>query len=372
MKKHLLTILLFLFVNGIYAEAVNSKAYQKRVELLGYLREIETIVKNYPGKPDDPKATPPQGQDKPDGGRLDRYKKIKRGFQEGLADYYEGNYMNSYRRFLEAQADTEQLLEELSEEFIEGTSEMLKEAVFKKDSKDYDNAAVDKELVDISVEYGKGSKNNREFAEDREAPYSNREYNPKDYHYTLNKYAIEQNTEYGYKALGQAKKARIEALNVERNLEKHQKIQPTHRKVRIEKYFAVIEKCRDARANAINIFMLKYPYDNYYLIEGQPKDKPVVLENTTMEFRLNPRAVLKNLNPVFDRRIPEKYRRDAVDLMGKVYEEEVDVNVKLKYDDKDYLNRNIIRIYNENTKLEVKETGATAAPAAPATAPAKK
>ena len=35
---------------------------------------------------------------------------------------------------------------------------------------------VDRELADISIEYGRGSKNVNEFREDREAPYISRQY----------------------------------------------------------------------------------------------------------------------------------------------------------------------------------------------------
>ncbi len=75
-------------------------------------------------------------------------------------------------------------------------------------------------------------------------------------------------------------------------------MQPSHRKYRIDNYFAAINLARDSKANAINIYKLKYPYDNYYLqnsaakteatkdengavVEGQP----VKVDGTTYDFQ---------------------------------------------------------------------------------------
>lgn len=373
MKKIIISLTLIFGFHSLFAEPIMSKASQKRVELLGYLRTLETIVKNYRGNDKEGKpalfnADPISGKQ---GERVRRYGEIKKLFQEGLTDYFEGDFSNSYRRFLEAQVDTEQLLEEISQFYIEGTADILKAAVFK-DPQEYHDPAfeakegskkvgdslkdVDKELVDISIEYGRGSKNVNEFREDREAPYVSRQYNAKEFHFATNKYAIEQNTEAGYQALSQAKKARIDALKIERNLERHQKLQPVHRKYRIEKYLAVIARCRDAREAAVNIFKLKYPYNNYYLqkddkttlgkviLYDESKKEDVTLANgKSMNYRLNPHVLPKNINPVYDRRIPEKYRRDAVDLTGKVYEEEVEENIELKFTDMNHVNSDLRR-----------------------------
>lgn len=381
MKKIIISLTLIFGFSSLFAEPIMSKAYQKRVELLGYLRILEPIVKNYRGNDKDGKPALLKAEAGKEGERVRRYNEIKKLFQEGLTDYFEGDYSNSYRRFLEAQVDTEQLLEEISEFYIEGTAEILKAAVFVKDAKEYEDSSfdtkegnkkvgdslkdVDRELVDISVEYGRGSKNVGEFRENREAPYVARQYDAKEYHFATNKYAIEQNTEAGYKALGQAKKARIEALKIERNLERHQKLQPVHRKFRIEKYLDVIARCRDGREAAINLFKLKYPYDNYYLQKddkttlgkiatNDSKGEEVVLDKgKSMNFRLNPHVLPKNLNPVYDRRIPEKYRRDASDLLGKVYEEEVEEGVQLKFTDLNHVNSDLKRqLVNETLVVE--------------------
>ncbi len=46
----LISILISILPVSVFGEAVSSKAYKKRVELLLYLRAIEPIVRNYKGE----------------------------------------------------------------------------------------------------------------------------------------------------------------------------------------------------------------------------------------------------------------------------------------------------------------------------------
>ncbi|PJZ75521.1 LIC11274 family protein [Leptospira neocaledonica] len=338
--KKLLVFMIAILVAPVllHGEAVSMKSYKKRIELLTYLREIEPVVKNYPGEV----KSSGTGQTQADGERLAKYKELKRLYQEGLLYFFEGNYVNSYRRFLESQLGMELLLEELSQAYVERTEEILKTAIEKKNP----NNPTDRALVDISVEYGKTSYIRADIKENREAPYTRRMYNPREFHYVVNKYTIEKNMELGYQFLGEAKEARNNALKIEKHLEKHQKLQPEHRKHRIEMYLGSINLCRDARANAMNIFKLKYPYDNYYLQRSDAKSEEtrneigeitpgevVSVEGVTYDFSTNPLVRADNrMSPVFDKRIPDDYRRDAVDILGRVYDDEIDNKLYLRWD----------------------------------------
>ncbi len=356
MKQFLVLITFLASLSQVNAEAIMSKANETRVDLLRYLRVVEPIVRNYPGKDKDGKEAPFQAPDGQEGDRILKYNAIKRLFQEGITYYYEGRYPNSYRRFLEAQVNLEQLLEEVSQTYLENTDIILKSSLDKKNPKD----PVDKDIVDISVEFGRGSHEHKLHGEDREAPYVGRGYDPKEYHYRLFKDQIEGSVAVGYKLLGQAKNAKLDALKVERHLEKHQKLEPQHRKFRIERYLEVIARCREARSAAMNIFRLKYVYDNEYL----QADEKVELEGVSNVNRVNPFAIPKDLSPVFDNRIPVSFRRDAVDLEGRVFIEEVNQKIRLERTDVDSINR-LLAKYGETQKLEKPP-----APAKGATAPA--
>jgi hypothetical protein len=37
------------------------------------------------------------------------------------------------------------------------------------------------------------------------------------------------------------------------------------------------------------------------------------------------------MNPVFDLRVPEKYRRDASDARDQIYDDQLDINVNYRY-----------------------------------------
>ncbi|WP_246051998.1 LIC11274 family protein [Leptospira idonii] len=344
MKQSLLILILTLATQTVvFAEAVSNKAYKKRIELLTYLRELEPIVKNFRGE--DPEGNPsvlnaPEGKE---GFRFKKYNEAKRIYQEGLQYYFEGNYVASYQRFLECQLGVEKMTEELSQLYVLRAEEMMKVAMERKNA----NNNLDKALLDISIEYGKGSYFRQDVMDQpREAPFSRRMYDPKEVHYVYNKYAIEKNMELGYRHLGLAKDARVTALKVEKNLEKHQKLQPSHRKYRIENYFGAINLARDSKANAINIFKLKYPYDNYYLNNSQAKSEPtrddngqvtdgqpVKVDGVTYDFSKNPYVRFdQRLQAMFDVRVPEEYRVDHADTKGRVYDIDSNNLVFLKYD----------------------------------------
>lgn len=349
------TLVLFTFLLGsishLYAEGIMAKAYELRVDLLKYLRSIEPMVRNYPGKNKEGKEADFEAPEGQEGERIAKYNDVKRLFQEGVMLYYEGRYPNSYRRFLEAQLNLENLLEELSQYYIESTDQILKSAIEKKvNDSDYanlDDKKHDKDIVDISVEYGRGSYVLRQHGEDREAPIVGRSYAPREFHYRTNKSQIEGSVETGYKMLGLAKDSRLKALKVERSLEKHQKLQPEHRKFRIERYLETIARCRDARLAAINIFRLKYPYENEYL----QKDEKVELVGVSNNYRLNPFTNINHPHPIFDRRIPANFRRDAIDIDGRVFIDEVNNKIKLVRTDVDSINR-LLEKYGEKEKLD--------------------
>ena len=114
---------------------------------------------------------------------------------------------------------------------------------------------------------------------------------------------------------------------------------PLQRKLRIEYYLASIFLSRMAKMNAGFIYALKYPYDNYALYNQFSKTernafdnvKTPTIEGVRMTWHKNPYIQLRKLNPVFDLRIPSKYRRDLSDSRREIYSEQVDEMVRLKF-----------------------------------------
>jgi hypothetical protein len=91
---------------------------------------------------------------------------------------------------------------------------------------------------------------------------------------------------------------------------------------------------------------LKYPYDNYYLLNSAAKTEtskdengapvegqPVKVDGVTYDFSKNPYIKFdRRLQAMFDVRVPEEYRVDHADVRGRVYEIDSNNMVYFKYD----------------------------------------
>jgi len=317
------------------SESVAEKASAKRAELLQYMRLLRPLAYNFPCDPF-PVCVAKLTKADP-GNRILLYRDAKRLYQEGMVFFFEGNYLNAYNRFLDSQKRTELILENLSQLMIDRATEMLLVSIQRKDLNDPRDASV----IDISVDFAPKSKVMRDYKKTRDAAYEDRRYDPRQYHYMKNRYTIERNVEYGYRHLGQAKEARVKALNVDKYLRPNERMDPNLIKKRIELYYVSINLSRKAKFNAERIFILKYPYDNYALTNpfggktekiagGKPPETPVI-DGVRMDWSQNPNIEPYNLEPIFDLRFPEEFRRDAVDARNARFDDEKDVNLSLKF-----------------------------------------
>jgi hypothetical protein len=305
---------------------------------------MEISIKNFPGVDSEGKPVelvPGSGKV---GDRVLKYDEVKRLYQEATQYYLEGNYPNAYRRYSEVQVAIEKILEELSQTYIIRTDDMLKAALEKRNPNDPN----DKDLADIAIEYSNRSYNAREIYTPRETPSERRLYDPKEAHWLTNREQIHRNAAIGYQYLGAAKESRLHALGIEKQLEKHERLEPKHRKYRIEKYLQVISLCRSAKNNAVNLFQLKYPYDNYYLYNSAAKSEmdkdqngavlpgageTVKIEGVTYDFTQNPyvKKDEAHIQAEFDTRVPAEYRVDHADLKNRYFGRDIERKVYLKF-----------------------------------------
>lgn len=323
--------------SGVSGESVANKAAAKRVELTHYLRSMRPIVFNFPCDPL-PQCRDqytPAEQAKYPWERTKLYSEAKTIFQEGLIFHYEGQYINAYNRFLDAQVRIDKLLEDLSQSYIDRTEIMLRDAIEQKTPDD----ELDKTVVDITMELGPNSKLRRDFKKLREAGMEDRRYEPKLHHYAMKKYDIETNMSKGYDFLGEARDARVQALKVGAGDPPHLSFKVEQRKRRIELYLDSIQLARKAKFNAERIFQLKYPYDNYALFAPDSKTEPTgvkegevpVIDGRQMEWTKNPYLLPKKLHPILDLRVPEKFRVDIVDIRNMRYDDEKAIVLDFKY-----------------------------------------
>lgn len=362
MYRRLALISLLCLPLAVHGESVAEKAAEKRNELIRYLREIRTMSYNFPcdpfpdcaaampAKPETGAPAQPGAAATPE--RIKLFNEVKRIYQEGMVYMYEGNYVNAYNRFLDSQARVERILEGLSQLYLDRTEMLLRDSIEKKDISN----PIDMSATDISIDFGPNSDKRRDFKRNREIPRDSRAYDPRETHYAYNKYEIERNVEQGYKQLGQAREARRRALTVDANLGPNQRLEPHHRRARIEYYLTCIRIARLAKLNGERIYQLKYPYDNYALMSPYGKTEVIKGDNprpatfpkiagkdrdwstdenitdaTKKDDKSNPYVFPANLNPVFDLRVPEQYHRDLSDSRDQIFEDQVNINVEYKY-----------------------------------------
>jgi len=332
----LLLMILFLQASTLQAESAGEKAVFHRNLLIEHLRKLRPMVYNFPCDPF-PECLPsdPEERIKNPGIHVGLYRKAKRIYQEGIVYLYEKNYVNAYSRFLEAEAVIDKLLESLSQQYIDRAELMFREAIEKKNPNDPN----DMSLVDISMDFGPNSKLRRDFDKAREIPLDPRRYDPRNFHWAINKYKIEQASQKGYEFLGLAKQARQKAVELEREANKTQKIAPDVLVKRIDLYMKSIEHAKQTKLNAEFVFALKYPYDNYPLFNQFGKTEKIddrqgeipSLHGVKMNWSKNPYVYPKNLHPIFDFRTPEKWHVDTVDARNMRFDDEFDVMIKFRY-----------------------------------------
>lgn len=331
------TLLIALFAGtALEAQSVAEKATQQRDSLILSLRKLRPMVYNFPCDPM-PECMPTDAQQaqKNPGANVALYRKSKQLYQEGLIYYFEKNFVNAYSRFLESQVTMDKLLENLSQAYLDRTDYMIRASIEKKNPNDINDMAV----VDISMDYGRNSKLLRDFRKDRNIQYDVRRYDPRNFHWAVNKYQIEKNMEKGYEHLGLARKAREKAIQLDAYLPPQERTSINLISRRSAMYLQVIDLCRKAKINAEFIFALKYPYENYALsnpygkteaIDGKPGETPSI-SGVKMNYSQNPNVIPKNLHPIFDLRVPQEWHRDTVDARELRYDDEIDVQLRFRY-----------------------------------------
>lgn len=296
MYKLLSTLLFAAVFSSLIAENVAEKAKYKRSEALNQIVYLDVPLKNF-------------GSEKPE--LVTQYADLKKKYSVALSFFFEDNFVESYRVFLEVQNGLEKLYEQLSLFYIDRTNVVLGQAV--------------KEATEIEIRYNRkapfatqaiGTKREAgvRIAQDKkESQLEKRLYDPKDIHYLYDKKAMIDNIDYGYSQLGLAKVSRQKAMDLEKWLEKGKAMPPTMKKSRIETYKGVIDLCRQAKINGIMVMQLNRIFDNYDL-QSKFKDNYFMKE--------------KRLDPVFDFSIPDDFAKDASDTRNTVHDNKERIMVK--------------------------------------------
>ena len=91
---------------------------------------------------------------------------------------------------------------------------------------------------------------------------------------------------------------------------------------------------RMVKINIWQHYRLKHPHGNYVAFNPYGKTRKgetPAIEDVSMNWYENPYLYPKDQNPMFDFVIPADLRRDLLDMRNEVYQDRVDVEVRLKY-----------------------------------------
>ena len=334
-RRHLLPLFCLVaavVASGIGAQALEDVVSRQREDLTGQLRELRPMVYNFPCKeiPTCLSGKKPEELD-----LVKAYGAVKRDYQEGLIRVFERDLQRANLKFNDCARRVDAILEALSQAYLDRAKMMLQTAIEKRDPND----RLDLSLVDIIVDFGPRSQLRQEMADPRELG-TKRSYNPKLYRYILERDRIGAGLARGFQFLAEAELARRTALAVQAGDPAKGTLPAALLPVRIKHYLSSIRLAMFAKFNAEIIFQLKYPHRLYALLNPSgrgesPKGKsaPVTeIGGVRMQWGSHPFILPKHLRAAFDLRVPDDYRRDTVDLRGRVYGDELERYVKLGLD----------------------------------------
>lgn len=301
LKTIVIIFLSTFFAHSIFSVAVSEKAKYKRAESMNQLLFLDVPVKNF-GTEENKKE----------------YNDLRKQYSVALAFYFEENYVESYRGFLDFQKKIEKLYEKMSASYIDRTAILLQAALEGKSVSEQQSEGSDdknekpindpKGAVEVEFEYNKRQNIVKRFLRNRESPKEKPLYDTKEFYYAVDKQKILNNLQEGYRLLGLSKRRRQEAMDLEKWLENDKPMDPRMRKMRIEEYRVAIESCRQAKLNAVRAFQLLRRHDIYKVQVAHAE---------------NYYAVEKKLDPVFDFRVPAEFRIDFNDSYNRIHKDEM-------------------------------------------------
>ncbi len=278
----LLVVLATLMINGFVSANVASKAMQLRFQSMNSLVFMESPMANF--------GTEEQNK---------FYENIKTKYSRSLAFLFEKNYLEAYRSFFDVQADLERLYQEVSLAYITRASQLLQVGV--------------NDLVKIDITYHRSADKIQKILTDIEPPYEKPLYDPQEFHFTYNKYYMNNNMDKGFEYLGYSKLSRQLGIDLEKYFVKKTDMNERHIQKKINHFKVSIQLARKAKVNAIEVMRITR---KYYI----QKSRDEYLADYPGHIRYDEKNLRRT--PILDKRIPEEYVVDANDSLNKINTEE--------------------------------------------------
>jgi len=212
------------------------------------------------------------------------YTSINTLFQSASEDYYGQNFSSSHEKYRKLKFEFIAILEKIAQIYLNRTKEILD--------------STEKESFDIMIKYSKNSG----LAQYLRKPFDPlRDVKPlkeDEYHYFRDRERIESYLKNGYK-LYQEAKGYFNDPDIEM-LKKRKAMSSESQNFIISRYLNTIYTCRQSKQNGIAIHQIKNPNE---------------LGKSLVKYDIKGGSII----PIFDDRIPEKYKVDANDNIRLIH-----------------------------------------------------
>jgi hypothetical protein len=252
-----------------------EKAQKEYRYNLTILRSIKVMVENFP-----------------DDGIKSKYEGAQKKFQEASELYYGQKFSDSYLKFRVVKEDLIKLMQQLAKIYLDRTKEILD--------------STSKDAFDIIIKYGKNSGEITYFRKPFDPLYDVKPYSEKNYHFYHDRSKIESFLKEGYKryqeALAYFNDPEIEYIKNKKN------ISTETLNYILDRYLLSIFLCRESKQLGIEIHKIG-------IKQEEIKDQ----KNRLSAAFFSGQYVL----PIYDTRIPEKFKVDANDNMELMHKIEM-------------------------------------------------
>lgn len=221
-----------------------------------------------------------------------KYEDVKLIFRDATENFYAQNYDLSFKKYFKVKEDLSSLMEEISSAYLDRSKEILD--------------STSKTTFDIIIKYSKDTTLGRYFRKPYNPVEEKKPYEEDEYHFFHDREQIEKYLNEGYRKLNEANTI-FNDPDLEYIKTKKKKTAENLDFI-IKSYSEVISNCRQAKKFGIYIHQTI---------------KVNQINDIFVKYKISGR----DLCPIFDDRIPEKYKIDAIDndrLIYSIEKERVD------------------------------------------------
>lgn len=220
---------------------------------------------------------------------------LMKNFEEATLEHYGTNYDSSATKYYNLKLEIIKLLENICNLYLDRTKEILTAT------------AIDNNTIEIFITYDKNSGYasyfNRPFDPLKDVKPYDEKFTSKDYHFFYDSQKVESYLRNGHFNYSEAKRFFNDPEVA--FIKSRKKIKTEQLNYIIERYINTIQFCRMAKVSALEIYKVKNEFNT-----GAIQDKYDLRKD--------------QITPIFDERIPEKFKVDAIDNIKMLYPVELE------------------------------------------------